>query len=256
MNLTICILTHNSQRTLQQVLKPLSSIADEIILLDSGSNDETLNIAKAYGISIHSSPYQTHGSQMNKAIALASHDWVFCLDSDEIADNSTIDFIKNLKQQASAPDINHVWRISRYWYVLGQQVRAIYPVSSPDYPVRLFNRRIAQFNDRPVDDKVENIDGSQLIYHVIPGHIRHDTFYSLHEMQHKLNNYTTRLNQYHKLKPSLWRGVFSAVGAGFKWYLIKGAWRDGRIGVATGLYALQYSFIKYFKAWYQAKDKS
>ncbi len=256
MNLTVCLLTHNSQRTLEQVLEPLNSIADEIILLDSGSTDETLNIAKKYAITPHFSPYQTHGSQMNKAIAMASHDWVFCLDSDEIIDNDTLNFIQSLKQQPSEPDINQVWRISRYWYVLGQQVRAIYPVSSPDYPVRLFNRNNALFNDRPVDDKVENLDGSQPVYHVIPGHIRHDTFYSLHEMQNKLNSYTTRLNQYHKLKPSLWRGVFSAIGAGFKWYLIKGAWRDGSTGVATGLYALQYSFIKYFKAWYQAQNKS
>jgi hypothetical protein len=46
----------------------------------------------------------------------------------------------------------------RYWFVLGEEVRTIYPVSSPDFPVRLFNRQQARFNQRPVDDKVVGND--------------------------------------------------------------------------------------------------
>ncbi len=71
----------------------------------------------------------------------------------------------------------------------------------------------------------------------------------------KLNGYTTRLVQYQTIRPSIGRGVISAIGAFFKWYLFSGAWRQGKVGVVTGLYATLYSFLKYFKAWYQFEDK-
>ena len=84
---------------------------------------------------------------------------------------------------------------------------------------------------------------------------RHETFHSLHELFNKLNGYTTRLVQYQTIRPSLGRGAISAIGAFFKWYLFSGAWRQGKVGVVTGVYATAYSFLKYFKAWYQDREK-
>lgn len=248
--LTVCLLTCNSARLLREVLPPLIVVADEIIVLDSGSHDATLAICQEYGITPHHQPYTMHGVQMNHAIDLASNDWVLCMDSDEILDAETVDFILRLKAgDEPAPD--QAWRIARYWHVLGEEIRTIYPVSSPDFPVRLFNRTQARFNQRPVDDKVEGAIQSVKI----PGRVRHDTFYSLHEVFNKLNSYTSRLVKYQPVRPSLSRGVISAIGAFFKWYLFSGAWRQGRVGVVTGLYATFYSFLKYFKAWYQRQEQ-
>ncbi|EOI3503086.1 glycosyltransferase family 2 protein [Cronobacter dublinensis] len=250
LKLSVCVLTCNSARLLREVLPPLLIIADEMVVLDSGSHDDTIAICHEYGITPHFHPYAMHGQQMNHAISLASHDWVLCMDSDEILDDETVNFILALKA-GDEPHPEQAWRISRYWHVLGEPVRTIYPISSPDFPVRLFNRRTARFNDRPVDDQVEG----QLKTVKIPGYVRHDTFYSLHEVFSKLNSYTTRLVKYKKVRPSLLRGVISAIGAFFKWYLFSGAWRQGRIGLVTGLYATFYSFLKYFKAWYAHGDK-
>ena len=135
--------------------------------------------------------------------------------------------------------------------MLGEEVRTIYPVSSPDFPVRLFNRTLARFNQRPVDDKVEG----NIVAVKMPGRVRHDTFYNLHEVFNKLNGYTTRLVKYQAVRPSIGRGIISAIGAFFKWYLFSGAWRQGKVGVVTGLYATAYSFLKYFKSWYQHQEK-
>lgn len=244
--LTVCLLTFNSSRLLSDVLTPLMKIADEIIIADSGSTDETINISRRFGIEPVYKKFQTHGQQMNYAITLASHDWVFCMDSDEILDDKTVSYLLALKSGES-PEAGKSWRISRYWFVLGEQVRTIYPVSSPDFPVRLFNRQLAKFNDRPVDDQVTGYSHSS----VIPGFVRHDTFYNLHEVFNKLNSCTTRLVANKDITPSLTRGIFSAIGAFFKWYLFSGAWRTGRVGVVTGIYATLYSFLKYFKAWYK-----
>ncbi len=61
--------------------------------------------------------------------------------------------------------------------------------------------------------------------------------------------------KYQKIRPSLSRAAISAIGAFFKWYLFSGAWRSGKVGLVTGLYATFYSFLKYFKAWYAGGDK-
>ena len=250
LKLSVCLLTCNSSRLLREVLPPLSKVADEVIVIDSGSTDATLQICQQFGLTVHHHPYTAHGAQMNYATSLATHDWVLCMDSDEILDDDVVAAILALKAgDEPAPDC--AWRLPRYWFVLGEEVRTIYPVSSPDFPVRLFNRTVARFNDRPVDDQVVGYKHASKL----PGFVRHDTFYSLHEVFSKLNSYTTRLVKHQKIRPSLARGAISAIGAFFKWYLFSGAWRKGKVGVVTGLYATFYSFLKYFKAWYAHQDK-
>ena len=66
--LTVCLLTYNSARLLHQVLTPLIRIADEMVVIDSGSSDKTLSILEGYGIAPIYHPYAMHGEQMNMAI--------------------------------------------------------------------------------------------------------------------------------------------------------------------------------------------
>lgn len=245
MRLTVCVLTFNSQRLLREVLEPLARVADEFVVLDSGSSDRTLEICGQFGLMPIQRPYKMHSDAMNHAVSLASNDWVLCIDSDEVLDDRTLEEIRKLKS-GPEPEAATAYRISRHWHVLGREVHAIYPVSSPDYPVRLFNRRRVRFNDAPVDDKPFGFDRTE----VLPGRVRHDTFHTLDEVFGKLNSYTSRLVRYSQVKPSLARAFLSGFFAFFKWYFRKGGWRDGPVGVVAGVYASLYSFLKYFKAWY------
>ncbi len=242
--LSVCVLTLNSQRTLERCLLPLIRVADELIVVDSGSTDGTLNHLKTNGLSPVHHAYDTHAKQMNFAISLACHDWVLCMDSDEFLDEATINHILNLKGHLDDPKT--AYRIERHWHVLGREVRSIYPISSPDYPVRLFNRKFVRFNDQPVDDKATGFEKTMKIH----GQVTHDTFFNIHEVFHKLNIYTTRINQYKSVRPSLVCAVFNPFPALFKWYIRKGGFRDGRIGIVTAAYAALYTFLKYFKSWY------
>jgi glycosyltransferase involved in cell wall biosynthesis len=245
MKLTVCVLTFNSQRLLREVLEPLTQVADEFVVLDSGSSDRTLEICAGFGIAPIQRPYKTHAEQVNQAVSLAAHDWVLCIDSDEVLDAGTVEAIRRLKA-GPEPDPGTAYRISRHWHVLGREVRAIYPVSSPDFVVRLFNRTRVRFNDAPVDDKPFGFARTE----ILPGRVRHDTFHTLDEVFHKLNVYTSRVVRYSHVAPSLPRAFLSGFFAFLKWYVRKGGWRDGRVGVVAAVYASLYSFLKYFKAWY------
>jgi glycosyltransferase involved in cell wall biosynthesis len=248
MRLTVCLPTFNSGRLLREVLPPLREVADEFVVLDSGSKDDTLEILRAFGIGATHRPYSSHAEQMNAATSLAAHDWVLCIDSDEVADERLVAAVRALKA-GPEPDPGSAYRLRREWYVLGRKVRAIYPVSSPDFPVRLFNRTRVRFNDVPVDDKALGFARTE----ILAGGLRHDTFYNLDEIFNKLNTYTSRRMRGEPLNSSLARAVVSGLFAFLKWYFVKGSWRDGPVGVVAGVYAGLYSFLKYFKAWYLKK---
>jgi glycosyltransferase involved in cell wall biosynthesis len=246
-HISVCLLTFDSLRTLEACLTPLLALSDDVVVVDSGSTDGTLAYLESRGIRPLHRRYDTHAAQMNYAIAQARHDWVLCMDSDEYLDAETAANIRALQPQLTDPDVGY--RITRYWRVLGAEVRAIYPVSSPDRPSRLFNRTRARFNAQPVDDKAAGFSRTE----IVAGHVVHDTFFSLHEVFAKLNGYTSRLVRHKDVQPSLLRACVSAPLAFLKWYFRKGAWRDGTRGVVTASYAMAYSFLKYLKAWARAR---
>lgn len=235
-------------RTLESCLPPALTVADELIVIDSGSTDGTIEHLEQQGLAPIHRPYQTHARQMNFAIDQATNDWVLCLDSDEYLSPECVLAIEQLKPSLS--DATVAYRIKRHWRVLGREVRAIYPVSSPDRPVRLFHRGQVRFNDQPVDDKAvghkRKVD--------IEGRVTHDTFFSVGEVFAKLNSYSGRLVLYKEVPPSLTRALLSPPFAFFKWYFRKGAFRDGAVGLVTAVYAALYSFMKYFRSWCRSRN--
>lgn len=249
--ISVCVLTFNSEKTIQKCIENLLKIADELIVIDSGSTDQTFSILNEFNITPTYNPYVSHSDQMNFALTKTTNQWVLCMDSDEIIDELTINNINNLKSSLINP--HKAYRISRYWYILdGIKVRAIYPVSSPDYPVRLFHKDYVKFNGEPVDDKPTGFDETT----IIKGHVYHDTFYSLHELFNKLNSYTTRITKLKDIEPSLLKAFLNPIPAFIKWYFIKGSYKDGVAGFVCGLYASLYTFLKYFKSWYIVKTKT
>lgn len=245
--ISFCCVTFNAERTLDATLSSLAGLADEIIVVDSFSTDSTLEIARRYTSKVTQDPYLYHGVQMNKAIALASHDWVFCIDADESVNEELAQSLREWKEKGA--NGHDAFRVHREWLFLGRSLHAFYPVSSPDRIVRLFNRKTVLFNERPVDDKPVGFQNCNWI--PLPGRLKHDTTGSIHDLFGKVNHYTSRAARGADAKAveasSLSKVITRPWIAGLKWYLLKQGYKDGFPGVLLGMYAVLYTFLKYAK---------
>ena len=242
--ISVCCLTFNSERTIRQTLESVKEIADEIIVLDSYSTDNTINIVKEFTDKIHYRKYQYHGLQMNHAIELCSHDWVFCIDSDERLNREMIEHILRLKLNGLGKA--EAFRVYREWFFMGRQVHAMYPVTSPDRIVRFFNRNNVRFNERPVHDKPVGFKTAE----VLEGRMLHDSVASLHDLYDKMNKYTTRHAQGfagEARKINLFHLILNPAASFVKWYFFKKNFLDGFAGLILGTYASIYTFMKYAK---------
>lgn len=241
---SFCCLTYNSERTLEDTLESIAALSDETTIVDSFSNDGTLEIAQRYTDKIYQKEYFTHGSQMNYAINLTSNNWVFCIDSDESLDERLAEDIRKWSSKGFGD--YDAFRVERQWFFMNRALHAFYPASSPDLIVRLFDKRFVRFNDAPVDDKAVGYTNRS----VLKGRLNHATTGNLHELFRKANEYTSRYvrtNSAAHKRVSVLNLCLNPAAAFFKWYVKKRNFLDGFPGFMLGCYAAFYTFLKYAK---------
>lgn len=249
MKISSYILTCNSEQYLEKILTQLSKFSDEIVVLDSGSSDTTLSIAKQFPlVKTFHRDLDNFKNQRNHAASLCQHDTVFYVDSDEIPDDILVHTILAMKDSMTELG-DRGYAASRQWFVMGRPVHSIYPVVNPDWPVRLFDRRHVSFNN---DSNIvhETLGGQSEIVH-IKGTLKHYTFRTREEINQKLEQYTSLAAEdliRRKGKVSALKSIFSPIASFIKWYVLKKGFLDGRVGLVTGGYAYRYSKLKYRKA--------
>jgi glycosyltransferase involved in cell wall biosynthesis len=242
------ILTHNSERYLEPILQMLSPVVYDIVLVDSGSTDSTRSIAERYGARFILRPLDSFRAQRAFALEQCMHNWCLSLDSDEVPSELFMDSLKQLMGRLELDQGTEAYRIERRWYMFGQEVRAFYPISSPDYPVRLFRKDLVGFNNS--SNLVHEDPHGYTKAGLISGTVQHYSCDSVHELYQKLNQYTSLAAQDMERKgkkATRFKLIFSPVAAWIKWYLKKGSWRDGEVGRLLGRYAYDYTHQKYLK---------
>ena len=249
MPLSFYILTHNSEKYLDSILSKVSGLVDEMVIVDSGSTDGTREIASHYTERFLVRPFDNFVNQRRYAINQCTHEWIFFLDSDEIPDDDLIESLQELKKvdfnSSSGVDS---YGIRRHWYVMGRNVRSIYPVSCPDTPVRLFLKSRAHFNTSFLVH--ETTQGFKKRAGIKRGRIDHHTFETKEAFREKLHKYTDLAALDLKKKGrrgNLFNALLHGSAAFVKWYFLKGAFRDGRVGLTIGQYAGLYTYHKYIK---------
>jgi len=230
--LSVVIIAKNEEKFIGDAIKS-ADFADEILILDSDSTDDTCKIAKQLGARVENQDWLGFGPQKNRAVDLAANDWVFVLDSDErISSKLQSEIIAILNNPLC--DGYLVARLNNFF---GKDIRTcgLYP----DYSVRLFNRTKGKFNNVPVHESVQ-IDGK---VNKLKNHMIHLAYDNVDEFVAKQKRYS-ELSQN---KKNIFKALISPCWTFIKLYILKRGFMDGWHGLIIAKIYSQYTFWKYIK---------
>ena len=236
---SVTILTFNSARHLEKVLAALRCF-DDVVVLDSGSRDETLNIARKFtNVRIFETAFMGFGPMHNKASALALHDWIFSVDSDEVVSPELAAEIQSLGANDGA-----VYSVSLKNYFNGKWIR--HCGWYPDRHVRLFNRKRTTFTNARVHEQIITASLKEI---PLQGPILHYSFSGSGDFLVKMQRYSDLFVEENKgiKNSSLTKAVSRSVWSFFKHYFIQLGFLSGREGFIISAANSQGVFYKYVK---------
>lgn len=241
MKLSVAMITLNEERILEKTLQSVKEIADEIIIVDSGSTDQTENIAKKYGAKFFVEKWKGYGPQRNSAIDKCSNEWILNIDADEEISPALQKRIESIKKSG---DTNKVYSINFTSVCFGKKIR--YGGWSNTYRIRLFRKKSGRFNDNLVHE--EFITNEKISY--IKEDIYHHSYISLQEYFTKFNRYTTEgaIEYYKKGKKSnIFQIAFNPIFKFLRMYLFRLGFLDGKEGFLLACTSSMYTMVKYYK---------
>jgi glycosyltransferase involved in cell wall biosynthesis len=237
--ISVIVITKNEASHIGCCLKSVSW-ADEIIVLDSGSQDDTVAICRQYTDKVFETDWPGFGAQKQRALDKATGDWVLSIDADEIVTEELRAEIEQAVQQRKF-DGFEIPRLSSY---CGRQMR--HGGWWPDYVLRLFRRNMGRFSEAVVHEKII-VDGK---VGQLKSHFLHDTAVNLEEILHKVNSYSSLGAQmlYEKGgRASLTKAVLKAFWTFNRTYWIKAAFLDGNQGFMLSISNAEATYYKYVK---------
>jgi len=241
MKISATIITFNEERNVARAIESLRC-CDEILVLDSGSNDRTAEIATKLGARVVEASWHGYAAQKNIAAELAASDWVLSLDADESLSEALEAELWQIKKNGPKFDGYTVPRLAQY---LGRWI--LHSGWYPDRKVRLFNKHKAQWIGEFVHESVK-VDGP--VGH-LKSNLLHFTCSSLSEHVRSINNYTTLAAQElvsRGQNAGFGRLLFDPPWTFLRAYVLNRGFLDGVEGMAIAYMAAFYNFVKYSKA--------
>jgi glycosyltransferase involved in cell wall biosynthesis len=241
MKISAAIITFNEERNIARVVESLRC-CNEIVVVDSGSTDRTVELATKLGARVLESSWRGYAGQKNYASESCQHDWILSLDADEALSEALEGEIWQIKKNGPEFDAYTMPRMAQY---LGRWI--LHSGWYPDRKVRLFDRRHAKW----VGDFVhESVQAEGPIGH-LKSSILHFTCSSLSEHLKTMDRYTTlAAEQIIEQKQTVgWRHLaLEPPWTFFKTYVLQRGFLDGAEGLAIANMAALYNFLKYAKA--------
>jgi len=241
MKISATLITCNEERNIARAIESLRC-SDEVVVVDSGSTDRTVELATNLGARIVDTPWRGYAAQKNLAAERASHDWILSLDADEALSEALEGEIWQLKKTGPACDAYTVPRLAQY---LGRWI--LHSGWHPDRKVRLYDRRKARWVGSYVHESVQ-VDGR---VGELQSSLLHFTCSSLSEHMKTMEHYTTLAAEEivaQGRKVTLGHLLFDPPWTFFRTYVIQRGFLDGPEGVAIAYMAAFYNFLKYAKA--------
>ncbi len=242
--LSVILITRNEEANLADCLASLEGIAQQIVVVDTNSVDSTLEIAKNYGAVISQpADWPGFGPQKNRALDLATGEWVLSLDADERLTPALRSEILTAIHHSAHVDCFAIPRLS--WYC-GRFIR--HSGWSPDYVDRLFKRGTARFSDDLVHERL--IPAGQVAKLENP--MLHFSFMNFSQVLQKIDRYSTASAEQAFMKgrrSNPLKAILHGLWAFIRTYFIRAGFLDGYQGLALALSNAEGSYYRYMKIW-------
>ena len=240
MNISVVIICKNGARGIAETILSVKELGSEILVYDSGSSDESVQIAKDFGVRVVTGTWEGYGRTRYKAAQLASNDWILMLDTDEVIDRELKMSILNLD-------------LSREYFVYNIRYKNFYGKKQikngewgNDSHIRMANRNAVSSDQEIVHEKLFLQEG--LIIQTLPGYIVHFTAYNSIEYAYKMVEYARLCaEKYNRLgiKSSLIKIFLSPLFSFLQNYFFKLGFLDGWEGFCCAGMSAWYTFLKY-----------
>ena len=248
-SLSAVLIVKNEEATLAACLEKLRW-ADEIVVVDSGSSDNTLEVARQYTPHVYvEADWQGYGVQRQRAQAKASGDWVLMVDADE---HITDELRQEIQHIVRNNDQTKVYAVPRLTWCFGGYIR--HSGWYPDYNVRLYPRQVAQYGAERVHEKLHYPQTVEV--HHLQGDLIHYTYRDLEHYLVKSAHYAKEWAVQRAAQgksSSLLRGVLHGIGCFVKMYILRAGFLDGRQGLLLAALSAHSTFVKYADLWIRSK---
>ena len=247
--LSVVVITRNEAANIRAALESVRW-ADELVVVDSGSTDDTVRIARELADRVAARGWEGYGAQKNHAAGLAAHDWILSLDADERVSPALAREIRSLLDSEPAARGYRCPRVTRY---LGRWIRST--DWYPDLQLRLYDRRAARWSDRLVHESVV-VDGA---VGRLRGELEHHAYRDVSHHLQTIDRYTTLAARQMRRdgRRAGWIDLALRPPAAFvRNYVLRGGMRDGTRGLIVSMLNAGYVFLKFAKRWERQHDES
>lgn len=224
MSISAVIITQNEEANIHRCLSSLKGVADEIIIIDSGSKDQTAQISLTFKAKVFQKRWEGYSKAKNYGNSLATSTYILSIDADEALSDELKQNILQFKSQ-----LNGAYQLNRLSNYCGKW---IYHCGwYPDIKVRLFPKGKAHWEGDFVHERL--ILDKNIVVKQLSGHLYHYTIQSVEDHIERINRYSSLAakEMFQKgEKPSTLKVIFRPVSRFVKMYLVKGGWKDGFLG--------------------------
>ncbi len=243
-NLSVVIITYNEERNIERCIHSLPKAVAEVIVLDSGSTDNTIELAKQLGAKVYNRPFDTFAEQKNYACSLAKSSYLLNLDADECLSDELRTSIQSILLD---PKGFNTFSMNRKTNFCGYWVR--YCGWYPDKKIRLWERNSAKWGGKNPHEKVIPSKGAMNMH--LKGDLLHYAFLTEEEHITQIEKYSTMAAQYaydqnQKMHPLI-HIYIGPVYTFFKKYILKLGFLDGYYGWVISRNTAFSKYLKYKK---------
>lgn len=238
--LSAVIITFNEERNIERCIRALQCVADEIIVLDSFSTDQTVEICKSLNVRVEQKEWLGYSASKNHLNNLAQHSYIFSVDADEVVDTELAQSILREKEKG----FDSVYSVNRITNYMGTWIK--HSGWYPDVKVRIFPKQDSEWKGEFVHEELHF--PTDLPIKQLRGHLEHYSYYSYADHRARADKYSalTAQKQHAAGKTaSLLKPYLSAFGRFIGMYFLKLGILDGKMGFKIAMISAQSNVYKY-----------